>query len=277
MSDFVGLKNLTDELHTIAKMVKPFPHTLLHGPRGCGKTSLSREIGKITGQRLVEVNAPVMDKMKMYNLLLAVKPGDILFIDEIHRLNPAVEEIIYQPMESQTLTLAMRNRVQTVKFVPFTLVGATTRPAMISKPLMSRFKVQLAVPRYNVRELARMIMAKYQYTRREALEIAQYTMVPREALNLAFRIRTLARPINQALQFLGLVNGTTIQERQYLKLLDQGNTVSLNTLASYLQLDSDSVQELEERLLIKGFVEISGRGRNLTLFGRAKLNGMASV
>lgn len=271
MGNFIGLNNLVEEVKTIAKMVRPFPHTLLYGPRGCGKTSMSREIGKISGQRLIEVNAPVMDKAKMYNLLLSTKAGDILFIDEIHRLSPAVEEIIYQPMESQTLTLAMRNRVQTIKFVPFTLVGATTRPALISKPLMSRFKVQLAVPRYTVRDLARMIMDKYGYTRRDALEIAQYTMVPREALNLAFRIKTLDRPTLHALEFLGLKNGLTTTERGYLKILQQG-TISLNTIASYLQLDPDSVQELEERLLIKGYIEISGRGRNLSLFGQAKLN-----
>lgn len=267
----IGLKNIRYELERTAKKVKPFPHILFIGPRGAGKTTLSKYLGSITEQRFIELNAPALDKQKLYQVLLGTKKGDMIFIDEIHRLSPAVEEILYQPMEGLTITLPFKNRVITTKFPEFSLVGATTRPGLISKPLMSRFKITIDIPPYNTRELAKIIMTVYKFSLRECLKIASYVSVPREALALAERIYGLDMGVEKGLAFLNLREGLSALERSYLKSIQSGPT-SLNTIASYLVLEQDSITTLEARLLKLGLVEIRGRGREITLMGLQKLN-----
>jgi Holliday junction DNA helicase RuvB len=267
--EFIGLKNVLWEVGLLLQQ-KPFPHTLFTGPRGSGKTKLSQYIGAQAGVPFVEINAPALDKKKLYTTLLTLKPYSILFIDEIHRLHPAVEEILYQPTESRTLTVPFRNRLMTIKFIPFTLIGATTRPALLSKPMLSRFKIRIAIPRYSLRELARMIVTQYSMQIKEALDIAQYTLVPREALNLAFRVKSLNQPVNQALAFFGFKDGLSTQEQSYIKLIGT-NAVSLTSLSGFLQLDEDTIQLLEERLMSLGIIEITGRGRQLSHKGLLKL------
>lgn len=266
---FIGLKNVLWEIGLLIKQ-SPFPHILFTGPRGSGKTQLSKYIGEVTGANFVEINAPALDKKKLYTTLLTLKPYSILFIDEIHRLHPAVEEILYQPLEGGMLTVPFRNRLMTIKFVPFTLIGATTRPGLLSKPMLSRFKVNIPIPRYSVRELTRMIMDKYGMIRSEALDIARYTLVPREALSLAFRVKSLGKAVHESLAFFGYKDGISLQERTYLKLVGT-NVASLTTISSFLQLDEDTIQLLEERLLSLGIIEITGRGRQLSFKGLEKL------
>ena len=271
MTKFIGLSSTIYELKLVASKAKPFPHILFKGPRGCGKTTLSRYIGEITSQRFIEVNSPSLDKKKLYTLLLSTKRNDIIFIDEIHRLNPATEEILYQPLESGTLTIPCGQRLMTVKFPAFTLIGATTRPALVSKPLLSRFHMAIEVPQYTVRDLARIVMNAYGLSAKDALKITMHTMVPREALLLAKRVLNLNMGVDRGLQFLNFKNGLSIEERNYLKHLASGRTISLQTLASYLQYDVDSVTLLEERLMRMGLVEITGRGRELTALGMVKV------
>lgn len=273
---FVGLTKLLTEIQTVAHNSITFPHIIFKGPRGSGKTVLARHLAQVAGKRLIELNAPALDKQKIYQVLVSLRAGDILFIDEIHRLSPAVEEILYQPMESSTLTIPVRNRLQTFPFPKFTLVGATTRPGLISKPLMSRFRLQIDIPRYNLRELTRIVMQEYAFTRRECLEIARLVMVPRDVLCLGLRIKLLGQPVLKALEYLGYKEGLSQLERQYLKLLN-GNDLSLANLCSMLQLEEDAVTTLEDRLWALGYIEMSSKGRSLSLLGTRKvraLNGL---
>jgi holliday junction DNA helicase RuvB len=271
---FVGLKHILYELKLVAESRKPFPHTLFKGPRGCGKTVLSREIGIITGQRLIELNAPALDKKRMYVTLLNMKANDILFIDEIHRLNPVVEEILYQPLESKTLTIPIGGRLATIKFVPFTLIGATTRPALITKPLLSRIHLTIDIPPYTTRDLARIIQGKYQVGNRDALDVARYTLVPREALNLAGRVLALNMGVEKGLTFLNFKSGLSADERLYLKQLAQGDQHSIQSLASGMQFELDSITFLEDRLFKLGYIEVTNKGRQLTAYGMAKVRSL---
>lgn len=240
----------------------------------CGKTVLSREIGRITHQRFIELNAPALDKKRLYVVLLNTKPNDIIFIDEIHRLTPVVEEILYQPMESKMLTIPCGGRLMTVPFVPFTLIGATTRPALITKPLLSRFKITIDIPPYTTRDLARIIKGKYQMTNREALNIARHTLVPREALNLAERTLALDMGVATGLTFLNFKDGLSADERVYLKQLAQGDSHSIQSIASGMQLELDSITFLEDRLFKLGYIEVTSKGRQLTYLGLAKARSL---
>jgi Holliday junction DNA helicase RuvB len=272
--NFVGLKSILYELKLIASKTSTFPHSLFKGPRGCGKTVLSREIGRITHQRFIELNAPALDKKRLYVVLLNTKPNDIIFIDEIHRLTPVVEEILYQPMESKMLTIPCGGRLMTVPFVPFTLIGATTRPALITKPLLSRFKITIDIPPYTTRDLARIIKGKYQMTNREALNIARHTLVPREALNLAERALALDMGVATGLTFLNFKDGLSADERVYLKQLAQGDSHSIQSIASGMQLELDSITFLEDRLFKLGYIEVTSKGRQLTYLGLAKARSL---
>jgi len=240
----------------------------------CGKTVLSRQVGLITGQRLVELNGPALDKKRIYTVLLNTKANDIIFIDEIHRLNPVVEEILYQPMESKLLTIPIGGRLATIKFVPFTLIGATTRPALITKPLLSRMKIIIDIPPYTIRDLTRIIQLAFPLSNRDALNIAQYTLVPREAKNLAERIVALGMGVEKGLVFLNYKDGLSAEERVYLKFLTQGEQHSIQSIASGMQYELDSINFLEDRLFRLGYIEVTNKGRQLTAYGMSKVRSL---
>lgn len=269
----IGLTNIQYELQLLAK-AEQFPHILFDGPRGTGKTTLAHFIQGLTGNRFREFNCASLDKEKLYQILLSTKRGDIIFFDEIHALRPQVEEILYSPLEGDTITLPFKNRVVTTNFPRFTLIGATTRLGMISKPLLSRFKVHMSIPMYTTRELARIILAKHaQLSTRDALSIARCTLVPRDAIALSDRLALLQMPIEKGLKFLHYNDGLSMEELNFLKVLNNGE-LSMQSLSGMLQLEKDSVGVIEERLMYLGLVEVTGRGRKLTLKGIQRLNNV---
>jgi len=190
-----------------------------------------------------------------------------------HRLSPSVEEVLYQPMETGNLYIKdMSGNFQEYKLPKFTLIGTTTKPSMISKPLMSRFQLMFQIPHYNIRELARIIKVHFkEMSNKDALQIAINIVSPREAVNLARRIVSLGDTVQTSLEFIGYKFGLSKAERFYLKIVHQVGKISLTNLASALQLDEDEVRYIEEKLIRKGYISVSSKGRSLTVKGIIKI------
>ncbi len=260
----IGVDKIIQELKLVADINPVFPHTLIYGPYGSGKTTIAEELATITKQKIVVLNAPVIDFKNIYTVLLQLEPKSILFIDEIHRLSPKVEEVLYQPMISNKLSFNFQGQLQTVDYIPFTLVGATTKPGGLSKPLLSRFRLHISVPRYTEQDLADIIRLNYPgVSNEDALRIAQFVSVPRNAINLAFRLLQLGKPISEALDFLGFAEKMSKEEQTFLETVGMGK-ISEQTLCRLLQLDIAGLEILEDRLILLGFVIITGRGREIT-------------
>jgi len=268
----VGLNNIKYELNHLTEI----PHILFVGGRGTGKTTLAQYIAKSKHKNLVFLTGNNLKKHELLNVLINLQEGDVILIDEIHRLNPAVEEVVYSPMDRQVLPIKNINGSwQEYKLPKFTLIGTTTKPSSISKPLMSRFQIQFQIPHYSLRELARIVQMNFNNIhRKEALRIAQNIVSPREAINLARRLVSLGDNINKNLEFIGYKYGLSKAERFYLKLVKEVGKISLDNLASALQLDKDEVKYIEEKLIRKGFIQVGSRGRSLTVKGLLKIKEM---
>jgi len=264
----VGLKKILEEIDINAQISQPFPHILFIGSRGSGKTTLANYITAKVKGRAVVLNATTVTFQQLQSIILSLKKNQIIFIDEIHRLHPKIEELLYHPMESGEMYISGFK----FKVPPFTLIGATTRPDLITKPLTSRFKLQIYVPRYSLKQLARIVRNQFpQYSLSDCIQIAHSTAVPREALNLGFRLKQLSKSVVEGLTFLGYRDGLNKQERDYLGCV-KTDTRSLASLSAQLLIPEPSVTELEERLIQLGLVDVGGRGRRITALGLARLN-----
>ncbi|MEA1917692.1 MAG: Holliday junction branch migration DNA helicase RuvB [Campylobacterota bacterium] len=292
-SDYIGQekikKNLGVFIEASKKRGESLDHVLFYGPPGLGKTTLALIIANEMDSNIKVTAAPMIEKSgDLAAILTNLEEGDILFIDEIHRLSPAVEEILYPSMEDFRLDIIIGSgpAAQSVKIdLPrFTLIGATTRAGMLSNPLRDRFGMNFRMNFYNSDELAQIIIKASKKLNKEikhhsALEIAQRSRgTPRIALRLLKRVRDFSDVANEdviskdttfyALNELGInENGFDDMDIRLLKLLASANgrAMGLSTIAAALSEDEGTIEDvLEPYLLANGFLERTARGRIAT-------------
>ena len=282
-------KNLGVFIEASKKRGEALDHVLFYGPPGLGKTTLALIIANEMGANIKVTAAPMIEKSgDLAAILTNLEEGDILFIDEIHRLSPAVEEILYSSMEDFRIDIIIGSgpAAQTVKIdLPrFTLIGATTRAGMLSNPLRDRFGMNFRMQFYSPEELARIIIQAAKKLDREiekdaALEIAKRSRgTPRIALRLLRRVRDFSDVANEdiishertiyALDQLGINKlGFDEMDIKLLQLLAQnrGKPMGLSTIAAALSEDEGTVEDvLEPYLLANGYLERTAKGRCAT-------------
>ncbi|NOQ29705.1 MAG: Holliday junction branch migration DNA helicase RuvB [Helicobacteraceae bacterium] len=289
-NDYIGQeqikKNLGVFIEASKKRDEALDHTLFYGPPGLGKTTLALIIANEMGTNIKVTAAPMIEKSgDLAAILTNLEEGDILFIDEIHRLSPAVEEILYPSMEDFRLDIIIGSgpAAQSVKIdLPrFTLIGATTRAGMLSNPLRDRFGMSFRMQFYSHDELAQIILKASSKLNKEidsnaSKEIAKRSRgTPRIALRLLKRIRDFADVVdedtillsrtNYALEELGINSyGFDEMDIRFLEFLIQakGKAVGLSTIAAALSEDEGTVEDvIEPYLLANGFLERTARGR----------------
>ena len=282
-------KNLQVFIQAAKKRNEALDHILFFGPPGLGKTTLAYIISSKMEANIKVTTAPMIEKAgDLAAILTNLEEKDILFIDEIHRLSPAVEEILYSAMEDFRLDIIIGSgpAAQTIKIdLPkFTLIGATTRAGMISSPLRDRFGMHFRLQFYNQEELAQIITKASNKLEKEckkdaALEIARRSRgTPRIALRLLKRIRDFAdvedeEIITRERTIYGLselgVNELGFDELdlKFLRLLieSKGRALGLSTIAAALSEDEGTIEDvIEPYLLANGYIERTARGRIAT-------------
>lgn len=288
--DYIGQekikKNLRVFIEASKKRAEALDHILFYGPPGLGKTTISYLISNEMNSNIKITAGPMIEKSgDLAAILTNLEEGDILFIDEIHRLSPAVEEILYPAMEDYRLDIIIGSgpAAQTVKIdLPrFTLIGATTRAGMLSNPLRERFGMHFRMQFYTHEELGKIIQKASFKLGKEclpdgAMEIARRSRgTPRIALRLLKRVRDFAEVENEdtivlqrchyALNELG-VNETGFDEMDInlLELLvsNKGKPMGLSTIAAALSEDEGTIEDaIEPYLLANGYIERTARGR----------------
>ncbi|MDD2369614.1 MAG: Holliday junction branch migration DNA helicase RuvB, partial [Sulfuricurvum sp.] len=291
--DYIGQeqikKNLGVFIEASSKRREALDHVLFYGPPGLGKTTLALIIANEMGSNIKVTAAPMIEKSgDLAAILTNLEEGDILFIDEIHRLSPAVEEILYPSMEDFRLDIIIGSgpAAQTVKIdLPrFTLIGATTRAGMLSNPLRDRFGMNFRMQFYTPDELCTIITQAAtklgkNIDQEAAHEIAKRSRgTPRIALRLLKRVRDFSDVANEstilhersryALDQLGInANGFDEMDIRLLKLLMEakGRAMGLSTIAAALSEDEGTIEDvLEPYLLANGYLERTARGRVAT-------------
>ncbi len=292
-SEYIGQeqikKNLSVFIEASKKRDEALDHVLFYGPPGLGKTTLALIIANEMNANIKVTAAPMIEKSgDLAAILTNLEEGDILFIDEIHRLSPAVEEILYSSMEDYRIDIIIGSgpAAQTVKIdLPrFTLIGATTRAGMLSNPLRDRFGMSFRMNFYANDELASIIMQASNKLEREiakeaAIEIAKRSRgTPRIALRLLRRVRDFAEVADEdninhtrtqyALDELGInSHGFDEMDLRLLSLLanSNGRAMGLSTIAAALSEDEGTVEDvLEPYLLANGYLERTAKGRRAT-------------
>ncbi len=286
-----GIKNNLRILITAAQERKhPPEHILFYGPPGLGKTTLAHLIAKETGAQIKSTSGPAIEKVgDLASILTNLSAGDILFIDEIHRLNKAIEEILYPAMESGAIDIIIGKgpsaRTIQLELPPFTLIAATTKIGMISSPLRSRFSGGIfRLEFYTDEEIARILsrsatILQVPIPNEAAFEIAQRSRsTPRTANYLLKRVRDFAQVgktnidtpvVQKALSMLGIdERGLSHSDRALLDTIIEkfgGGPVGLNTLAASLSEEEGTIEEFHEPYLLQiGFIERTPRGRMAT-------------
>ncbi len=292
-SEYIGQeqikKNLGVFIEASKKRDEALDHVLFYGPPGLGKTTLALIIANEMNTNIKVTAAPMIEKSgDLAAILTNLEEGDILFIDEIHRLSPAVEEILYSSMEDYRIDIIIGSgpAAQTVKIdLPrFTLIGATTRAGMLSNPLRDRFGMSFRMQFYNSEELSRIIeqasnKLDKEIVKEASLEIAKRSRgTPRIALRLLRRVRDFAEVANDAgishnrtqyaLDELGInSHGFDEMDLRLLKLLvsANGRAIGLSTIAAALSEDEGTVEDvLEPYLIANGYLERTSKGRRAT-------------
>ena len=292
-SEYIGQeqikKNLGVFIEASKKRAEALDHVLFFGPPGLGKTTLALIIANEMNANIKVTAAPMIEKSgDLAALLTNLEEGDILFIDEIHRLSPAVEEILYSSMEDFRIDIIIGSgpAAQTVKIdLPrFTLIGATTRAGMLSNPLRDRFGMSFRMQFYNPIELAQIISQASLKLNKEILhsaaqEIAKRSRgTPRIALRLLRRVRDFADVAHEnnighertqyALDELGINSyGFDEMDLRLLNLLASANgrAMGLSTIAAALSEDEGTVEDvLEPYLIANGYLERTAKGRKAT-------------
>ena len=310
-ADFSGQQKVVDNLQIFVEAAKyrgePLDHTLLHGPPGLGKTTLSNIIANELGVGFKITSGPVLDKPgDLPGILTSLEPNDVLFIDEIHRLSAVVEEYLYSAMEDYRIDIMIDKgpsaRSIQIDLNPFTLVGATTRSGLLTAPLRARFGINLHLEYYDNDTIARIIKRSASIIRvpiddDAAAEIAGRSRgTPRIANALLRRVRDFAQVkgsgrinIDIAQYALSALNIDQygldeIDNKILLTIIDKfkGGPVGVSTIATAIGEDSGTVEEVYEPFLImEGFIKRTPRGRMATElayrhFGRKMFSGLSS-
>ncbi len=292
-SEYIGQeqikKNLGVFIEASKKRSEALDHVLFYGPPGLGKTTLALIIANEMNTNIKVTAAPMIEKSgDLAAILTNLEEGDILFIDEIHRLSPAVEEILYSSMEDYRIDIIIGSgpAAQTVKIdLPrFTLIGATTRAGMLSNPLRDRFGMSFRMQFYSSEELAKIVVQASNKLEREivkeaSIEIAKRSRgTPRIALRLLRRVRDFAEVAEEgiinhsrtqyALNELGINSyGFDEMDLRLLKLLvsANGRAMGLSSIAASLSEDEGTVEDvLEPYLIANGYLERTAKGRRAT-------------
>lgn len=302
LTDFVGQESVRERLEILLGAAKirneSLGHCLLSGPPGLGKTTLAHILAKSMGTNLVVTSGPVIEKAgDLAGVLTNLKPGDVLFIDEIHRLSRVIEEYLYPAMEDFCLDImidagASARSVQ-VKLNKFTLIGATTRVGLLSAPLRSRFSFTTRLDYYHPTILAKVIqrtarIINLKMDHEAAMEIARRSRgTPRIANNLARWVRDYSQIkannvvnlaiVKQALEMLNIdemgLDEVDIKILEVMTHHYNGGPVGLNTIALAVGEESHTIEEVHEPYLImQGLIKRTSRGREMTDLGLAHLN-----
>lgn len=292
--EFAGQQQAISNLQVFVQAARlrqePLDHVLLHGPPGLGKTTLAAILAQEMGGELKVTSGPVLEKPgDLAGLLTNLQRGDLLFIDEIHRLSPVVEEYLYSAMEDFKIDILIDTgpnaRSIELALNPFTLVGATTRAGLLTSPLLARFGINCRLEYYDEQTLAGIIrrsarVLEIEISDEAALELARRSRgTPRIANRLLRRTRDFAQVkgtgiIDKAIANLALealeVDSAGLDQmdlRLLTTLIDkfQGGPVGLNTLATAIGEEAETIEEVYEPFLImQGFIKRTPRGREAT-------------
>lgn len=292
--DFTGQEKVLDNIKIFVlaakKREEPLDHVLLHGPPGLGKTTLSYIIANELGANIKSTSGPVLDKPgDLAGLLTNLETGDVLFIDEIHRLNPVVEEYLYSAMEDYKIDIMLDSgpnaRTVQISLNPFTLVGATTRAGLLTSPLRARFSINARLEYYDANLLCGIVKRSSAILNTPIEEDAAYEIArrsrgtPRIANNLLRRTRdfaqikgngTITKEISQiALNALDVdEHGLDDMDNRILSTIIEkfkGGPVGLSTIATAVGEEAETIEEVYEPFLImQGYIKRTSRGRQAT-------------
>ncbi len=292
--DFAGQTKIVDNLRIFVQAAKQrgesLDHTLLFGPPGLGKTTLSNIIANELGVGFKVTSGPVLDKPgDLAGLLTSLEEHDVLFIDEIHRLSPVVEEYLYSAMEDYRIDIMIDKgpsaRTIQIDLNHFTLVGATTRSGLLTSPLLARFGIKCHLEYYDAQVLGRIVrrsadLLGVAIDSHAADEIARRSRgTPRIANSLLRRVRDFAQvkgngkiDLNITQYALEALNIDTfgldeIDNKLLLTIIDKfnGGPVGLNTIATAMGEDAGTIEEVyEPYLIMEGFIKRTPRGREVT-------------
>ena len=295
-NDFFGqdqiLKNIKVFVKAAKKRFEPLDHVLLHGPPGLGKTTLSHIISTELSSNLKVTSGPVLEKAgDLAGLLTNLEEGDILFIDEIHRLNKVIEEYLYSAMEDFKIDLMIDSgpsaRSVQIKLNPFTLIGATTRSGLLSAPLRSRFSINFRLEYYDKKILKRIVnrsaeILKIPIEEKASLEIASRSRgTPRILNNLLRRVRDFAEvegdgKITKEITMMSL-NSLKIDKKGLDEMDNKiieaivtkfnGGPVGIKTIATACGEEANTIEEVYEPFLVQeGYIKRTQKGRVATNF-----------
>ncbi|MDR2760780.1 MAG: Holliday junction branch migration DNA helicase RuvB [Rickettsiales bacterium] len=294
LDDFIGQRDLKENIKVFIKSAKmrgeSLDHALFYGPPGLGKTTLSHIIASEMGVNFKSTSGPILSKAgDLAAILTNLQPNDVLFIDEIHRLHTAVEEMLYSAMEDFKLDIVIGEgpsaRIIKIDLPKFTLVGATTRLGLLSNPLRDRFGIPMKLNFYDPDELMQIVkrdcvLLKTRINDGGAFEIARRSRgTPRIAIRLLKRIRDFSivaqreeidkEIVDMALTRLNVDNmGLDSSDVKYLNFIIKnynGGPVGIDTISAGLLEERDSVEDTIEPYLIQcGFVNKTARGRVIT-------------
>jgi Holliday junction DNA helicase RuvB len=300
--DFAGQHKIVENLKVFVLAAKgrsePLDHVLLHGPPGLGKTTLSHIIANELNSELRITSGPVLDKPgDLAGLLTNLEHGDVLFIDEIHRLNPIVEEYLYSAMEDYKIDIMLDSgpnaRSVQITLEPFTLIGATTRSGLLTSPLRARFGINARLEYYDAKLLTGIVQRSSEILNTPIDDDAAYEIArrsrgtPRIANNLLRRTRDFAQikgtgTITKAISEMALnaldVDSHGLDEmdnRILLTIIEKfkGGPVGISTIATAVGEEAETIEEVYEPFLIQeGYLKRTARGREATELAYKHLN-----